>query len=65
MAKERTVRVPEEQLIPVEELAVRLGVRDWKLAGIMRNQKWAPGKSVTEKDFLRAAVEFNDRPMGK
>lgn len=64
MAKERTVRVPEEQLIPVEELAVRLGVRDWKLAGIMRNQKWVPGKSVTEKEFLRAAVEFDGRPIG-
>jgi hypothetical protein len=57
-------KAPESPPRLVEELAAESGLPAWKLAGIMRAQRWAPGKAVTAAAFDTAAASFNNRPVG-
>jgi hypothetical protein len=51
-------------LTPVETLATARGVPAWKLAGLMRHQRWAAGKAVTAAEFDAALAAFAGRPLG-
>lgn len=51
-----------EALLDVETLGKDLP--GWKLAGVMRHQRWAPGKAVTRAAFGRAVAAFEGRPLG-
>lgn len=51
-----------EDLVDVEILGK--GLPAWKLAGVMRHQRWAPGKSVTRRVFDAALAAFEGRPLG-
>lgn len=65
MVKDRSGVMREGDILePVEDLASRLGIKDWELAGIMRMQGWAPGKWVSEKEIESALTAFGERPMG-
>lgn len=49
----------------VEELAERLGVKPWQMAGLLRAQGWAPGKRVSEKEFQAKLVAWLNGPMAR
>ncbi len=51
-----------EPLVDVETLGKDLPA--WKLAGLMRHQRWAPGKAVSETEFRAALATFEGRPLG-
>lgn len=51
-------------LHPVEMLAEAAGLKPWKLAGLLRAQRWADGKQVTPAEFAAALARFEQRPMG-
>lgn len=54
----------EDELIDVEEAAIKEFVPGWELAGIRRALGWAPGKLVTEEEFKSAVKRFRNRPQG-
>ena len=51
-----------EELVDVETLGKDLP--GWKLAGLMRHQRWASGKAVTQAAFDAALAAFEGRPLG-
>ncbi len=51
-----------EDLVDIETLGKDLP--GWKLAGVMRHQRWAPGKAVTKGAFAAAVAAFEGRPLG-
>lgn len=51
-----------EDLVDVETLGKDLP--GWKLAGVMRHQRWASGKAVTPAVFDAAVAAFEGRPLG-
>ncbi len=51
-----------EPLVDVETLGTDLP--GWKLAGVMRHQRWAPGKAVTRAVYEAAVAAFEGRPLG-
>lgn len=53
---------PQEPLVEVETLGK--GLPGWMLAGVMRHQRWAPGKAVTRAAFEAAVAAFEGRPLG-
>lgn len=58
------VAATAEPLEDVETLAKGLAVPAWKLAGLMRHQRWVTGKAVTKPAFMDALAAFEDRPLG-
>jgi len=57
-----TATAPAEELVDVETLGKDLP--GWKLAGLMRHQRWASGKAVTQAAFDAALAAFEGRPLG-
>jgi hypothetical protein len=50
------------ELVDIETLGKDLP--GWKLAGLMRHQRWAPGKAVPPAIFEAALAAFAGRPLG-
>lgn len=53
-----------KELRAVEDLAEEHRLQPWYLAGLRQATGWAPGKQVTEDDFLAAKEKFDQRRMG-
>ncbi len=51
-----------EELVDIDTLGKDLPA--WTLAGVMRHQRWAPGKAVTPAVFDAALAAFEGRPLG-
>jgi uncharacterized protein YjcR len=49
----------------VEELAERLGVKPWQIAGLMKAQGWAPGKRIDESEFKAKLAAWTNGPMAR
>lgn len=49
----------------VEELAARLNVPPWQMAGLLKAQRWAPGKRVTEREFKAKLTAWLNGPMAR
>ncbi len=63
MKKGDVAQTPETA--PVEAWGERKGLTPPVLAGVMAAYDWAPGKSMTEEEFDRAASAWRGAPMGK
>lgn len=59
-----SVQRPAAPIVPVDDLAQRLRLADWELAGLMRAAGWATGKQVSEDEFLATLQRFRQRPQG-
>jgi hypothetical protein len=56
---------PSGEAEPLESIeALATGLPAWKLAGLMRHQRWAAGKAVSRATFDAALAAFEGRPLG-
>ncbi len=54
----------EAEHMDVDALITAGGLPPWKGAALCRNEGWAPGKLVTQKEFDAALNKLEHRPMG-
>jgi len=57
-----TATAEADELVDVETLGKDLPA--WKLAGVMRHNRWASGKALTKTAFEAAVATFEGRPLG-
>ncbi|MDR3561904.1 MAG: hypothetical protein P4N59_10785 [Negativicutes bacterium] len=47
----------------IEELAAKLKTKTWVIAGVMKANKWATGKRMTEDEFTKAVAGWLKSPV--
>lgn len=52
-----------EELFTIEDLAQRLQVPGWVMAGVKVANGWGEGKMLTEAEFIKAKEAWLKRPM--
>jgi hypothetical protein len=53
----------KEALFTIEELKTKHKVKHSIFTGLKAHKRWAEGKKVSEKDFLKAVQEFLGAPI--